>query len=209
MLAALAVRSLAGDAPMVVLPSDHDVADDVTFMGAVADAIGVVTARPDAIVLLGIEAGTAETDYGWVEPVLETGSAVARIRRFWEKPTRPLAQVLLERGCLWNSFVMVGCADAFAGVIETTVGEIAQVFPPVADALGTEAEAATLERAYAALSTIGFSERVLSRVVNRFSVMRVKDVGWCDLGSPRRAAEAARRRGYEPPWYGGATSLSA
>jgi hypothetical protein len=37
----------------------------------------------------------------------------------------------------------------------------------------------------------------------------VKDVGWNDLGDPRRAAEAARRRGDEPPWQAEATSLSA
>jgi hypothetical protein len=30
-----------------------------------------------------------------------------------------------------------------------------------------------------------------------------------DRGNPRRAAESARRRGYEPPWHAEATSLSA
>jgi len=209
MLAALSVHGLAGDAPMVIIPSDHDVADDVGFMGAVADALSFVAAHREVVILLGIEPRNAETDYGWIEPVVGAGRAVAPIRRFWEKPSAPRARVLLERGCLWNSFVMVGWADAFRGVIETTVPEIAVAFASVGRALGTPTEAAAVERAYASLPTIGFSEQVLVRMANRFSVMRVKDVGWCDLGNPRRAAESARRRGHEPVWYTEATSLSA
>jgi mannose-1-phosphate guanylyltransferase len=108
MLAALALRGLDGDAPMVVLPSDHDVADGVAFMTAVAEAVRVAVARPDALVLLGLEARSAETEYGWIEPVLDAGSGLSPIRRFWEKPSAAQARVLLERCCLWNSFVMVG-----------------------------------------------------------------------------------------------------
>jgi len=50
---------------------------------------------------------------------------------------------------------------------------------------------------------------VLVPAADRFSVMRVKDVGWCDLGSPRRVAESARRRGHELPWSGEAPPLTA
>jgi mannose-1-phosphate guanylyltransferase len=206
MLAALALRSLAGDAPMAVLPSDHDVADAGAFMTKVAEATRVVEGRRDAIVLLGIEPRSAETEYGWIEP--EAGSAVVPIRRFWEKPSAVLARVLLERGCLWNSFVMVGWAQAFLGLMSALLPEMA-AFGPVGPALGTPAETMTLDRAYASLPTIGFSERVLARAPHRFSVLAVKDVGWNDLGDPRRAAEAARRRGDEPPWQAEATSLSA
>lgn len=209
MLAALAARRLADDAPLAIMPSDHDVADEAGFMGAVADAVGFVTVHREAIVLLGIEPGGAEPEYGWIEPVVQTASAVAPIRRFWEKPSAARARTLLERGCLWNSFVMVGWAGAFASVIAATVPEIVAAFAPVARALGTSREAAVMDRAYASLPTIGFSERVLVPAADRFSVLRVKDVGWCDLGSPRRVAESARRRGHEPPWAAEGASLSA
>jgi len=194
MLAALALRGLAGDAPMVVLPSDHDVTDDVAFMAAVAEAAGVAAARPDVLILLGIEARSAETEYGWIEPVIQAGPGLSPIRRFWEKPCAAEARVLLERGCLWNTFVMVGAAHAFLRLMETMLPEIAAEFAAVGPALGTPAEAVALDRAYASLPPIGFSERVLARAPGRFSVLRVKDVGWNDLGTPRRAAESARRR---------------
>jgi mannose-1-phosphate guanylyltransferase len=205
MLGALALQSLAGDAPMVILPSDHDIADEVGFMGAVQEAVGVVATRPHDVILLGLEPRSAEIEYGWIEPGLEPGSTVMRIRRFWEKPSAAQARLLLERGCLWNSFVMVGWVSAFLGLM-SLLPEVAAAFDPVGGALGTSAEAAVLESAYEPLPTIGFSERVLAREPGRFSVMRVKDVGWCDLGNPRRAVESARRRGVDPPWQS-ATSL--
>jgi mannose-1-phosphate guanylyltransferase len=199
MLAALCVRRLAGDAPVVVLPSDHDVADELGFVDAIAEALDAVVARRETIVLLGIEPRSPETEYGWIEPVVDEGSPVVPIRRFWEKPSAAQAQELVERGCLWNSFVMVGWASAFEAVIEAGVPEIAAAFAGVGPALGTGTETPALERAYATLPVIGFSERVLARRADRFAVMRVKDVGWCDLGNPRRVAESARRRGHEPP----------
>jgi mannose-1-phosphate guanylyltransferase len=209
MLAALAVRGLAGDAPIAILPSDHDVADDAGFMDGVADAVAFVTAHPESLILLGVEAGSAETEYGWIEPVVEPASPVARISRFWEKPSAGQARALLERGCLWNSFVMVGWASAFEQVVQAATPDIAAALAPAAFALGTSREATVLERAYASLPSVGFSERVLTPQAHRFSVMRVKDVGWCDLGNPRRAVESALRRGHEPPWRAAAASLTA
>jgi len=50
---------------------------------------------------------------------------------------------------------------------------------------------------------------VLPRAARQLSVMRVKDVGWCDLGNPQRALESARRRGHAPSWLPEAASLSA
>jgi mannose-1-phosphate guanylyltransferase len=207
-LGALAVRGLAGDAPMAVLPSDHDIADEAGFMDAVADAAAFVSAQPDALILLGIEPRSAETEYGWIEPVVDWPSPVAPVLRFLEKPSAAQARAMLERGCLWNSFVMVGWASAFEEVARQAVRAMATVLEPAAAALGTSREADALERAYAALPDLGFSERVLTPLADRFSVMRVKDVGWCDLGNPRRVIESARRRGQEPPWPAEA-SLSA
>jgi mannose-1-phosphate guanylyltransferase len=200
MLGALALQSLTGDAPMVILPSDHDITDEVTFMTAVHEAVGAVATRPHDVILLGLEPRSAEIEYGWIEPVLEPGSTVTPIRRFWEKPSIAQARRLLQRGCLWNSFVMVGWVSAFLGLMDL-LPEVAAALEPVGPALGTSTEAAVLDRAYEPLPTIGFSERVPARAPGRFSVMRVKDVGWCDLGDPRRAAESARRRGFDPSWH--------
>ena len=74
-------------------------------------------AQTETLILLGIEPRDAETEYGWIEPVVQTTASVAPIRRFWEKPTAALARALLERGCLWNSYRSatpgaLACADS-------------------------------------------------------------------------------------------------
>ena len=108
----LRIAELAGDVPVAVFPSDHFVDDDAAFVGAVRSAVEGVHARPDLVVLLGVEASEPETEYGWIEPAARAlpldGEPVFPIRRFWEKPSAELAADLLTRGCLWNSFVMVG-----------------------------------------------------------------------------------------------------
>ncbi len=209
LLGALAVRHLAGDTPLVIMPSDHDIEDERAFMKAVAQAVEAVAGRREMVVLLGVEPRDAETEYGWIEPRPSDEPVIAPICRFWEKPSPALARVLLQRGCLWNSFVMVGWAGAFLELAATTVPDIVLALAPVDAALGTRTEAVALERAYSMLSTVGFAEAVLARAADRLSVMRVKDVGWCDLGNPRRAAESARRRGHVPSWLAEAASLTA
>jgi mannose-1-phosphate guanylyltransferase len=209
MLAAMAVRGLAGDAPIVILPSDHDIADDAGFMDGVADAIAHVTAHPHTLVLIGVEPDGPETDYGWIEPAVESDSAITPINRFCEKPSAVQARAMLERGCLWNSFVMVGWAGAFEQVVRMATPDVAGALSPAGCSPGTPRQLAALDRAYASLPTVGFSERVVTPLAHRFSVMRVKNVGWCDLGNPRRAIESALRRGQEPPWRAEAASRRA
>jgi mannose-1-phosphate guanylyltransferase len=63
----LRIAELGGDVPVAIFPSDHFVDDDPVFVGAVSAAVDAVEARPDLVVLLGIEATEPETGYGWIE----------------------------------------------------------------------------------------------------------------------------------------------
>jgi len=198
------VEHLAGDVPIAILPSDHDVIDDRAFMTYVASAVDLVRALPDRVVLLGIEAETPETEYGWVEPsrlpLPVDGPAVFPVRRFWEKPSPTLARVLLERRCLWNSFVMVGRASAFMDCINATVPEALVAFAPLRRTLGTPQEEAVASVVYANLAPLSFSARVLAHVPDRLLAVRVQDVGWSDWGHPSRVLAALRRTGRQPTW---------
>jgi len=148
LLGALTVRHLAGDTPIVILPSDHDIADERTFMKAVAHAVEAVADRREMVVLLGIEPRDAETEYGWIEP--RPGGddpVIAAIWRFWEKPSPAVARVLLQRGCLWNSFVMVGWAGGFVKLAARMVPDLELALAPAEAALGTRTPERALESA--------------------------------------------------------------
>jgi mannose-1-phosphate guanylyltransferase len=200
------LADLTGNAPVAILPSDHFVSDDLAFMGYVQAAVETVQGQPDLIVLLGVEAERPEIEYGWIEPAATPlaidGEAVFPIRKFWEKPSAKLAQTLCDRGCLWNSFVMVGWASAFQSLVTDAMPELVAAFASLRAALGTPGEAAAVERVYAGLPPSNFSEQVLARRTERLVVMRMKGVDWSDLGNPARAVASFRNSTAPPAWLG-------
>jgi mannose-1-phosphate guanylyltransferase len=204
----LRVEELAGDAPVVVFPSDHEVGDDTSFVHYVESAVATASAARDRLVLLGIEPERPETEYGWIEtaqaPLGLDGEPVFPVRRFWEKPTPALARTLFDRGCLWNSFVMAGRVSAFRGLMQRAVPGLLAAFGSLEPALGTPREGRAAAEVYAAIAEVNFSEAVLQRAADRLLAMRVKSVGWCDLGTPARVVASILRSGRRPPWLGSA-----
>src|SRR5262249_52975729 len=170
--------------------------DDRPFVAAAAEALGAVRARPELVVLLGIEADTPETEYGWIEPderPLRMDTAlVFPIRRFWEKPSPDLAISLLARRCLWNSFVMVGRVSAFEELIAAGLPELVAAFRPLRRALSTSREPFVAERIYASLPSVNFSDHVLVPGASRLATVRVKGVEWSDLGNMERVLATIR-----------------
>lgn len=203
----LRILDLAGDVPLAIFPSDHFVSDDLAFMGYAARAFEVVRARGDLVVLLGIEAVSPETEYGWIEPqgspLALDGEPLFPVRRFWEKPSAFLARRLLAHGCLWNSFVMVGHVRAFLELLWRSAPELIVAFDPVRRALGTPGEDAAVEQVYANLPSTSFSDRVLAQVPERLVTMRVKGLEWSDWGNPERVLASVRHAGLRPPWLSG------
>jgi mannose-1-phosphate guanylyltransferase len=200
----LRVADLAGNVPVAVFPCDHHVSDDLAFMRHVRRAIEVVRARPEFVVLLGIEPSFPETEYGWIEqadiPLPLDGDPVFPILRFWEKPPAAVAQQLMHRGCLWNSFVMTGWLSTFLDLIELTAPELIVAFEPVRSAQGASEEWSAAERVYKALPVMSFAHRVLAQASGYLVTMPVKGVEWSDWGSPERVLASVRRAARPPAW---------
>jgi mannose-1-phosphate guanylyltransferase len=200
----LRIRQLAGNVPVAVFPSDHYVSDDAAFIAAVGHAVAAARARPEFLVLLGVEATAPETDYGWIEPDpvsrVTSGEPAFPIRRFWEKPSARLATRLFERGALWNSFVMVGWVDTFLALTRRVAPDLAAVFERVCLAMGTAHEGPTVARVYARLAEHGFSERVLVPGADGLLTVRAKGVDWSDWGHPQRVVATMHRTGWRPAW---------
>ena len=207
----LRILELAGNVPVAVLPSDHYVADDSAFMGHVERALASLDALPYALVLLGAEPTYVEVEYGWIElatdPLVIEGEAVFGIRRFWEKPPAMLAEGLLGRGCLWNTFVMVGWARALIDLVRATCPELLAPFRRVRATLGSPSEDEAIERVYAELPSVNFSDSVLAAAPGSLGVIRLTGTDWSDWGNVRRVVESLRRTGRRPPWMTQAESM--
>lgn len=200
----LAAKS--ADATVAFFPSDHYFSDDEAFMGNVESAFSAAELNPNSIVLLGIEPEKAETSYGWIEPADslfgEMARSVSRVKKFWEKPSTGVAKMLLESGCLWNSFVMVGKVTTFLDMFRRHLPEMFRMFEASAKLFETAQEHSVIQSIYAWIEETNFSSEVLERSSDELLVMRVSNVGWSDWGEPQRVVGTLTNLGIQTEWMG-------
>ena len=192
-------------AVMVVLPSDHFVADDALFMDTVNDVVEAVERRPDRIVLLGAEPSEPETDYGWIElgePVPGRGTAqLYGVVGFIEKPDQPTANRLFEAGsALWNTFVFGASASTLADAGRECLPLLHERLVRLGRFLGTEHERWAMAQAYEFAPRAGFSRELLERCPTKLAAMRLSAVSWRDLGTSRRVIRTLGELGIQPDW---------
>ncbi len=205
--ALLRIVQLDEDASVAFFPSDHHYADEKRLMAGIESAFGIARTDPDAVILFGASARHAEVAYGWIEPEVapgdglrDRGNPLPRVRRFWEKPSEPEAKMLLERGCLWNTFVMVGRVRAFLAMIQLAAPVLHDVFTSLPLRTHSEKAAEALAEVYSRITAADFSKQVLSAQPDRLTVLSLGDVGWSDLGDPQRVVSTLSQHGAESPW---------
>jgi mannose-1-phosphate guanylyltransferase len=103
----------------------------------------------------------------------------------------------MERGCLWNSFVMVGRVDSLLKMTRQALTELYKSFAEIVPTFGTESESAAVRELYARIPETNFSHEVLAVRPADLAVMRVGHVGWSDLGEPARVLSTLARMGIQ------------
>jgi mannose-1-phosphate guanylyltransferase len=200
LFSALSIARMDEDALMAVLPSDHYYSDEACFTAALESAFEIAANRPESVVLIGAQPSRPEVEYGWIElgaPIGNDGE-LCRVRGFLEKPSFEVAETLLGEHSAWNTFVMVGRVSAFLAMV-------AQAIPDVLEALRRArvwngSETHIEESVYHQVISSDFSKQVLSVGAARLLVLRVRDLGWSDLGHPERVL-AALEEGSSQPWW--------
>jgi mannose-1-phosphate guanylyltransferase len=199
--ALMRVAAKSPRAMVALFPSDHFFADDEEFMSHVDTAFDAVYSDPATVTLLGITPTGPETEYGWIEPqrsiLASAPRSITRVSRFWEKPDARLAIELMERGCLWNSFVMVGRVDALLKMTRTALPQLSSHFSRMSSTFETVDERRALLALYSSIGESNFSHEVLAKRPGDLTVLRVGDVGWSDLGEPARVLSTLARLGME------------
>ena len=192
------------EAYVTFFPSDHYLSDDREFMRQVDAAFTGVEQHPGMIALLGIAPASPETEYGWIEPEpaadIASESPLLKVKRFWEKPGRSKARELLDRGCLWNSFVMTGKVTDFLTIIARSVPVLYHEFMGASHLIGTPAESDAIDYVYEKLTPVNFSQRVLEPSTENLLTLMVKDVQWSDLGDPARVISTLENIGVKTAW---------
>ncbi len=181
-LAAVFLRKKFGEGVMVVLSADHYIRDAARFADAVQT--GRALAEAGYLATIGARPTRPETAYGYIRQgaPLPSCPSASKVIRFIEKPDRIAAEQYVQAGdTLWNM-------GMFVWNISTILEEIGRFLPALSSglteiekALGTDAEARTLQEVYPQLPSISIDYAVLEQS-DRLAVAS-SDMGWEDVGS--------------------------
>jgi mannose-1-phosphate guanylyltransferase len=176
-------------ARVLILPSDHYVANELEFARWLRVAAEGSTDQSAEIVILGLEPRSADPELGYIVPRRVNGSRYWPVADFVEKPPYARARELLQRGAVWNTFIVAADARALLDLYERArPGLVARVLEAI-----EASEPMALERLYDNLADLDFSRDVLAPVLDPLRVLAVPEVGWSDLGTPQRLREVLLR----------------
>jgi mannose-1-phosphate guanylyltransferase len=196
------LRARDPHAIVVILPSDHFIYPEHPFLETVRQAMVIVEAMPERVLLLGVQPDRVETEYGWIQrgPQLN-GSPnypVHAVSSFLEKPRAAQADVALRAGGLWNTLVITATVESLWQAGCTCFPDMMPLFERLVSAWDTPDERSLLEAAYRTMPVYNFSSDLLERLPDRMAVMELAGVLWSDWGKPERIAETIRRIGKTP-----------
>ena len=178
---ALAALSADPDAALLVMPSDHVIADVDAFHAAIRRALPLV--EDGWLVTFGITPDAPETGYGYIQVGEEVAAGVHRVARFVEKPRRDVAEAMLAAGDhAWNGGIFLFRADAFVAALERFAPAMLAAVRASLDAARREGARVWPDAdAFAASPSDSIDYAVMEKA-DRVAVVPVA-MGWSDVGS--------------------------
>ncbi len=186
----------APEARVAIFPADHHVPDPAALLDAVELADRTTRRSPSTITLIGAVPDAPESEYGWIVPgpQLDRGPiGVRAVAQFVEKPPADVAQQLMARGGLWNTFISIGQAATFWALAKRLLPVHVALFEEYAAWFGATGDdpgaGERLHELYAKMPPASFSRAVLEHAGN-LAVVPMAASGWCDWGSPERVFQS-------------------
>ncbi len=139
-----------------------------------------IAAKESALVVIGANPTRCETGFGYLQPgalldqfVSRAEGGASRVDHFVEKPTAALADMLIDKGALWNTGIFVWRAEVVLNELQAHVVEVREGLPMLARG-ETEAFAAVV-------TSVSIDRGLLER--SRNVVVLRGDFGWDDVGT--------------------------
>jgi len=178
-VAALQATADGSDPLLLVLPSDHVIADAAAFRAAVVSASAA--AEAGKLVTFGIVPTSPETGYGYIRA--ESGDGVRAVAEFVEKPDADTAAAYVASDeYFWNSGMFLFRASRY-------LEELARHHPAMLDACKAAFAAAKHDPDFVRLDRAAFeacpSDSIDYAVMEKTADAAVLpiSVGWNDIGS--------------------------
>lgn len=171
------------DAVMIVLPSDHHIEGNSTYLQTLEQAVEMAD-RKRGIVTIGIEPTRPETGYGYIEMGERVSGNIPAfdVARFTEKPNIEVAKDFLLKGTyLWNSGMFIFRADVILREIEKYIPKMYRCLMEIYKHIGEEDEEQVIKEQYELIDGISIDFGVMQRTRKSFVIKC--DFSWDDIGS--------------------------
>lgn len=189
-LATAHIKKRDPDAVTIVLPSDHLVHDDLTFVKIVQAGIEIAREKK-GLVTIGIKPDRPETAYGYIQADGQLPLPLAfsdgcdfllfRVKAFAEKPDASTAVEFLESNDFyWNSGVFIWHIDAISREFERSMPDLYKDLLAIYDSLGSENEQKVIEDVYSWIHPLSIDYGIMEKAETVFVL--TGEFGWTDLG---------------------------
>jgi len=204
-IAVAALQATAGgeDPLLLVLPSDHVVADAAAFRAAVSQAVPAADAG--RLVTFGIVPTAAETGYGYIKA--SAGEGVRAVERFVEKPdAATAAQYVASGDYFWNSGMFLFRASRYLAELERHAPAMLAACKEAFAGARRDEDFVRLDKAvFAACPSDSIDYAVMEKTADA-AVLPIA-VGWNDVGSWSALWEVAEQDGDGNAHHGDVVAL--
>lgn len=178
---ALAVARADADTLLLVMPSDHVIADLPAFHAAIAR--GARLARHDWIVTFGVTPDAPETGFGYIANGKALGDDGFAVDRFVEKPPLADAEAMLAAGGYsWNAGIFLFRAGRMRDAMLTHCRAIFEAADRAVAAGRIDGDALHADAAHFAAAPSDSIDYAVMEKDERVAVVPAA-MGWSDLGS--------------------------
>jgi len=184
-LAALYVERKDPEGVMVVLPADHHIEDEDSFLETLLVAKKAAYEK-GCLVTLGIKPESPATGFGYIEKGELLGNSGTKdlfsVRRFTEKPDLDTAKRFLAEGnFLWNSGIFIWKASTIIEEIKIHLPLLHKGLEEIRKAIGTDREEKIIAKVYSNIEGISIDYGVMEK--SNITAVIPSDFGWNDVGS--------------------------
>jgi mannose-1-phosphate guanylyltransferase len=180
-IALAAIAAGGGSDPILVMPSDHVIADVDAFHAAIHAALPLV--QEGWLVTFGIAPDAPETGYGWIKVGEALAEGVHRVDRFVEKPPRDKAEAMLASGDhAWNGGIFLFRADMYLGALSVFAPAMLAAVQQAMEKAGREGKRIWPDAGEFGQSPSDSIDYAVMEKAPRVAVVPVA-MGWSDVGS--------------------------
>lgn len=184
-LSALVINKYYDNSTLVVVPSDHLIADEEEFINTLMAANKLVEIDETAIVTLGIEPDRPETGYGYINygetHDLIENQKIKKVIKFKEKPDVQTAKRYLQDGnYLWNSGMFIWNCNTILKLTELYLNNTYLILSEIAAASEEEFKD-KLDKNYSLVDSISIDYGIIENAKNVYVIP--SKFGWDDIGT--------------------------